>query len=181
MDVVPKLVAWRLLSRPDLDEDEAAAEAFAMWLPKRRAWYEKYGVTPERLRLREHAPDAAIAMVEGGCDVIMQIGTAKYGVRDLNGNLATERVREDIVSLMNAAVDAGSQAAADAVVRSTTTSGRRWTAAKFRPSWTSPWFDEPSPMIVSATWPVCLPSENHEAWMWGKLSRYRRATASMRR
>ena len=32
--------------------------------------------------------------LEGGCDVIMQIGTAKYGVRDLNGNLATERVRE---------------------------------------------------------------------------------------
>ena len=33
-------------------EAEAAA-AFEMWLPKRRAWYEKYGVTSERLRLRE--------------------------------------------------------------------------------------------------------------------------------
>jgi len=32
--------------------------------------------------------------LEGGCDVIMQIGTAKYGVRDVNGNLAIERVRE---------------------------------------------------------------------------------------
>jgi glutamate synthase domain-containing protein 2 len=32
--------------------------------------------------------------LEGGCDVIMQIGTAKYGVRDINGNLAVERVRE---------------------------------------------------------------------------------------
>jgi glutamate synthase domain-containing protein 2 len=32
--------------------------------------------------------------LEGGCDVIMQIGTAKYGVRDLHGNLAPERVRE---------------------------------------------------------------------------------------
>jgi glutamate synthase domain-containing protein 2 len=32
--------------------------------------------------------------LEGGCDVIMQIGTAKYGVRDLQGNLALDRVRE---------------------------------------------------------------------------------------
>jgi len=32
--------------------------------------------------------------LEGGCDVIMQIGTAKYGVRDFNGNLAIDRVRD---------------------------------------------------------------------------------------
>lgn len=32
--------------------------------------------------------------VEGGCDVIMQIGTAKYGVRDKAGNLSPERLRE---------------------------------------------------------------------------------------
>jgi glutamate synthase domain-containing protein 2 len=32
--------------------------------------------------------------LEGECDVIMQIGTAKYGVRDLNGNLSLERVRQ---------------------------------------------------------------------------------------
>jgi glutamate synthase domain-containing protein 2 len=32
--------------------------------------------------------------VEGGCDVIMQIGTAKYGVRDAQGNLAEERLLE---------------------------------------------------------------------------------------
>lgn len=31
---------------------------------------------------------------EGGCDVIMQIGTAKYGVRDRDGNLSPERLRE---------------------------------------------------------------------------------------
>jgi glutamate synthase domain-containing protein 2 len=32
--------------------------------------------------------------LEGGCDVIMQIGTAKYGVRDAAGNLSPEKLRE---------------------------------------------------------------------------------------
>ncbi|HWI35140.1 MAG TPA: FMN-binding glutamate synthase family protein, partial [Burkholderiales bacterium] len=32
--------------------------------------------------------------LEGGCDVIMQIGTAKYGVRDAQGNLSAERLME---------------------------------------------------------------------------------------
>jgi glutamate synthase domain-containing protein 2 len=32
--------------------------------------------------------------LEGGCDVIMQIGTAKYGVRDANGNLDFAKLRE---------------------------------------------------------------------------------------
>ena len=32
--------------------------------------------------------------LEGGCDVIMQIGTAKYGVRDEHGNLSEDRLRE---------------------------------------------------------------------------------------
>ncbi|AKH38073.1 MULTISPECIES: FMN-binding glutamate synthase family protein [Nitrosomonas] len=31
---------------------------------------------------------------EGGCDVIMQIGTAKYGVRDENGNFSPARAKE---------------------------------------------------------------------------------------
>ena len=31
--------------------------------------------------------------LEGGCDVIMQIGTAKYGVRDDAGNLSEEKLR----------------------------------------------------------------------------------------
>src|SRR5262245_37437087 len=30
--------------------------------------------------------------LEGGCDIIMQIGTAKYGVRDPQGNLSEERL-----------------------------------------------------------------------------------------
>ena len=32
--------------------------------------------------------------LEGGCDIIMQIGTAKYGVRDAQGNLSAERLIE---------------------------------------------------------------------------------------
>src|ERR1043165_3111065 len=32
--------------------------------------------------------------LEGGCDVIMQIGTAKYGVRDAQGNLSEDRMKE---------------------------------------------------------------------------------------
>ena len=32
--------------------------------------------------------------LDGGCDVIMQIGTAKYGVRDLHGDLSAEKIRE---------------------------------------------------------------------------------------
>ncbi len=32
--------------------------------------------------------------LEGGCDVIMQIGTAKYGVRDDQGNLSGAKLRE---------------------------------------------------------------------------------------
>jgi glutamate synthase domain-containing protein 2 len=32
--------------------------------------------------------------LEGGCDVIMQIGTAKYGVRDEQGKLSQSRLRE---------------------------------------------------------------------------------------
>ena len=32
--------------------------------------------------------------LEGGCDVIMQMGTAKYGVRDQHGNLSEDRLRE---------------------------------------------------------------------------------------
>lgn len=32
--------------------------------------------------------------LEGGCDLIFQIGTAKYGVRDQDGNLSSQRLRE---------------------------------------------------------------------------------------
>lgn len=32
--------------------------------------------------------------LEGGCDIVMQMGTAKYGVRDAQGNLSEDRLRE---------------------------------------------------------------------------------------
>ncbi|WP_406646543.1 FMN-binding glutamate synthase family protein [Aliisedimentitalea scapharcae] len=32
--------------------------------------------------------------LEGGCDVVFQIGTAKYGVRDSEGNLSDDKLRE---------------------------------------------------------------------------------------
>ncbi len=32
--------------------------------------------------------------IEGGCDIIMQMGTAKYGMRDHDGNFSPERVKE---------------------------------------------------------------------------------------
>ncbi|WP_171177633.1 FMN-binding glutamate synthase family protein [Ruegeria sp. HKCCD8929] len=32
--------------------------------------------------------------LEGGCDIVFQIGTAKYGVRDTDGNLSDEKLRE---------------------------------------------------------------------------------------
>ena len=32
--------------------------------------------------------------LEGGCDIVFQIGTAKYGVRDADGGLSRERLRE---------------------------------------------------------------------------------------
>ena len=32
--------------------------------------------------------------LEGGADIVFQIGTAKYGVRDADGNLDDERLRE---------------------------------------------------------------------------------------
>ncbi len=32
--------------------------------------------------------------LEGGCDIVMQIGTAKYGVRDADGNLSDKKLRE---------------------------------------------------------------------------------------
>ncbi len=32
--------------------------------------------------------------LEGGCDIVMQIGTAKYGVRDVDGKLSDDRLRE---------------------------------------------------------------------------------------
>ena len=32
--------------------------------------------------------------LEGGCDIVFQIGTAKYGVRDAQGKLSAEKLRQ---------------------------------------------------------------------------------------
>ena len=50
--------------RPD-----GAAAAFEEWLPQRKAWYERYGVSPERLRFREHAPDELAHYAKKAIDV----------------------------------------------------------------------------------------------------------------
>jgi glycyl-tRNA synthetase len=62
-------------------EAEAAA-AFEEWLPKRRAWYERYGVTPSRLRLREHAPDELAHYAKKAIDVEYRF---PFGWKELEG------------------------------------------------------------------------------------------------
>ena len=61
---------------------EAAAAAFEEWLPKRRAWYEGYGVTPERLRFREHAPDELAHYAKKAIDVEYRF---PFGWKELEG------------------------------------------------------------------------------------------------
>ena len=62
-------------------EAEAAA-AFEEWLPRRRAWYERYGVTPSRLRLREHAPDELAHYAKKAVDVEYRF---PFGWKELEG------------------------------------------------------------------------------------------------
>jgi glycyl-tRNA synthetase len=62
--------------------EEAASEAFEMWLPKRLAWYEAYGVTPSRLRLREHAADELAHYARKAIDVEYRF---PFGWKELEG------------------------------------------------------------------------------------------------
>ncbi len=62
--------------------EEGAAEAFAYWLPRRKAWYEAYGVTPERLRFREHAPDELAHYAKQAIDVEYRF---PFGWKELEG------------------------------------------------------------------------------------------------
>ena len=61
---------------------DAAAAAFDEWLPRRRAWYEQYGVTPERLRFREHAADELAHYAKQAIDVEYRF---PFGWKELEG------------------------------------------------------------------------------------------------
>ncbi len=101
---------------PPLDEDSAATKAMRIG-PTARVPYDapsffnisgmSYGALsrPAVRALSEGAAKAGIWMntgegglspfhLEGGCDIVFQIGTAKYGVRDAQGNLSDEKLRE---------------------------------------------------------------------------------------
>jgi glycyl-tRNA synthetase len=62
--------------------EEGAAQAFEEWLPRRRAWYEAYGVTPSRLRLREHAKDELAHYAKKAIDVEYRF---PFGWKELEG------------------------------------------------------------------------------------------------
>ena len=61
---------------------DAAAAAFEEWLPRRKAWYEQYGVAPERLRLREHAADELAHYAKKAVDVEYRF---PFGWKELEG------------------------------------------------------------------------------------------------
>ena len=63
--------------RPD-----AATAAFEEWLPRRREWYERYGVTPSRLRFREHRPDELAHYLKKAIDVEYRF---PFGWKELEG------------------------------------------------------------------------------------------------
>jgi glycyl-tRNA synthetase len=62
--------------------ETGAADAFEQWLPKRRAWYEAYGVTPSRLRFREHAKDELAHYARQAIDVEYRF---PFGWKELEG------------------------------------------------------------------------------------------------
>jgi glycyl-tRNA synthetase len=62
--------------------EEGAAAAFEEWLPRRRAWYEAYGVAPARLRLREHASDELAHYAKKAIDVEYRF---PFGWKELEG------------------------------------------------------------------------------------------------
>ena len=101
---------------PTLDEDSAPIQSMLIG-PHCRTPYEapsffnisgmSYGAlsTPAVLALSNGARMANCWMntgegglspyhLEGGADIVFQIGTAKYGVRDLDGNLSDEKLKE---------------------------------------------------------------------------------------
>jgi glycyl-tRNA synthetase len=61
---------------------DAAAQHFDEWLPRRRAWYEAYGVSPARLRTRQHAPDELAHYAKKAVDVEYRF---PFGWKELEG------------------------------------------------------------------------------------------------
>jgi glycyl-tRNA synthetase len=61
--------------------DQAAA-IFEEWLPRRWDWYTRYGVTPSRLRFREHAPDELAHYAKKAIDVEYRF---PFGWKELEG------------------------------------------------------------------------------------------------
>ncbi len=62
--------------------DTGASEAFEYWLPRRKAWYEAYGVNPARLRFREHASDELAHYAKKAIDVEYRF---PFGWKELEG------------------------------------------------------------------------------------------------
>ena len=63
--------------RPD-----EAARIFEEWLPRRWDWYTRYGVTPARLRFREHAPDELAHYARKAIDIEYRF---PFGWKELEG------------------------------------------------------------------------------------------------
>jgi glycyl-tRNA synthetase len=61
---------------------ETAAATFEEWMPKRLAWYVRYGVMPERLRFREHRPDELAHYAKKAVDVEYRF---PFGWKELEG------------------------------------------------------------------------------------------------
>ena len=68
-------MSYGSLSKPAVQALSRGAKMAGIWLNTGEG-----GVSPWHL--------------EGGCDVVFQIGTAKYGARDKAGNLSDEKLRE---------------------------------------------------------------------------------------
>ena len=61
---------------------EDAARIFEEWLPRRWEWYTSYGVTPERMRSREHAPDELAHYAKKAVDIEYRF---PFGWKELEG------------------------------------------------------------------------------------------------
>ena len=61
---------------------EGAAAHFDEWLPRRRAWYEQFGVAPVRLRTREHRPAELAHYARKAVDIEYRF---PFGWKELEG------------------------------------------------------------------------------------------------